>query len=378
MSNSKRQNPVLRSGGRTFTVRLKDARGRYTRLFSQARFYSILSDNKRLSQWRKFKPEEKSATEKKLIVLTRIEVYLTQNSRRHARQRITRTGSESRTRRRTQEVAGRNGRIGREASRRAAEIVYSPRKRTKRNKLNSNTEFTKKVKTLTRKLIEAKKDIPSALDEKIRNKPYEVRLDALNESGFLHISDVSTKGRKTALKAKLDKNGRVIKKRNGDPVMIASESPFDIAKQQGIDSQEHLWSIAKNYLAMHYDDLLQIGITEMQGLAMFGVVVTTNLPGWGEGPASIRYGGTISFVPVPKDFQAKKEAIESMTYQLVSALVRAINKAEGGEYTHGSVTSSGKSFQRLMEQHGTSGGRKWTKIQNFKFAFTLTSDGEEL
>jgi hypothetical protein len=369
---------VLRSGERDFTVRLRDNKGRYTKSFAKARLYSILSNNKRLSQWREFKSGEKSAAEKRLTVLTRIEVYLTQNARSSARRRVSRTGSESRTRKRTQQVAGRNGRIGREASRRAAEIVYTPRRRTKRNKLKSNTEFKKNIKTLARTVIEAKKDIPSALDEKIRNGQYEVRLDALNESGFLHISDVSTKGRKTALKAKLDKNGRVIKKRNGDSVMIAAEDPFDIAKQQGIDSEEHLWSIAKNYLMTHYDDLLQIGITEMQGLATFGVVLITDLPGWGEVAATIRYGGTINFVPIPKDFQAKKHSIESMTYQLVAALVRAINKAEGGEYTHGSVTSSGKSFQRLTGQHGMSGGRKWTKIQNFRFAFTLTSDGEEL
>jgi hypothetical protein len=176
-----------------------------------------------------------------------------------------------------------------------------------------------------------------------------------------------------------NERGRIVRKRNGDPVMIPAESPFDVAKQQGIKPEEHLWTIAKNYLMKHFDDLLLAGMRQMQQLATFGVVVTTNLPGWEGVSASTRFGGTISFFPVPNDFQAKREAIDAMTYQLVNALVKTLNSATEGEFIRGSVTSSGKSFQRLMPQNqsGQSLGRKWIKIQNFRFAFTLISGTEE-
>jgi hypothetical protein len=202
-------------------------------------------------------------------------------------------------------------------------------------------------------------------------------LNELKDSGFVHVSSVSTNGRKTKLKPKRDKRGRIVKKRNGDPVMVQAESPFDVAKEQGIRPGEHLWTIARNYLTKHFDDLLLAGMKQMQQLATFGVVVTTNLPGWEGVSASTRFGGTISFFPVPDDFQVKKEAISAMTYQLVNSLVKTLNSATEGEYIRGSVTSSGKSYQRLMEVSGQSHGKKWIMIPNFRFAFTLISGTEE-
>jgi hypothetical protein len=376
MSDSKRKNPSVRSGEESFTIRLKDSRGRYTKVFSEARSFSIVSKNKRLSQWRKFDPSEKTATQKRLSVLTKIEVHERQKKIRAEKARLKRTGQQQRTRK-GKKATKVTGRLRKEAAQRAADIVHAPKPRKKKDKLQSNSEFAKNVEKLLREVVESRRDIPSQADPRLLNERLIVRLNALKDSGLVHISSVSTNGRKTKLQPKKDKRGRVVKKKNGDPVMVQAESPFDVAKDQGIRPEGHLWTIARNYLTKHFDDLLMAGMKQMQQLATFGVVVTTNLPGWEGASASTQFGGTISFFPIPGDFQAKRQAIDSMTYQLVNALVKTMNSATEGEYIRGSVTSSGKFYQRLMEVSGQSHGKKWTATPDFRLAFTLISGLEE-
>jgi hypothetical protein len=373
----KRRNPLLG----TVSYRLRDSKGRFTSDFRKARFFSFVFGNKADSKSRPFKPDAKNKEQKLAqMVLEAHEVYERMDKKRSAKQieRERKTGKETKR--------PRGPKSGYATT--FLEELKNQNKKLHRATLEAFAAKPKKRYKLapTKKAKKGRKELRAVDDGTLISRAYKLAGEILRSTRSIHPdhedsverlfsqfiqAELSTEGVRTKTKQIEIRTPTGQRKKIWVRDDGPEGNPFMVAEEAGIRQEEHLWWIAREYLrTLGYDYFVKLGRRLGTGPTMLlGVGVSTNIEGMDEPQWS--HPAALKIRLNKKSVADQKAEMDSLTYQLVRALVQAINGVEAA--TENSVLSSGKCFVRPLENVGPR-GQKSTKKKAIRVIFTLFVD----
>lgn len=374
---AKRKNPILG----TVSYRLRDALGRFTSDFRKARFYQLVFRNKTDSKSRTFKPESTKKEQKLLeIALAAHAVYDRMDSKRSTKrdERERKTGKETKK--------PRAPKSGHAAS--FLEELKSQNKKLHRSTLDAFARKSKKRYKVapTKKAQKGRKEFRAIDNGSLLGRAAKLAGEILRSTSSIHpnhedsierlvsqfaYADLSTEGRRTKTK-QIEVRTSVGQRKK---IWVRDDgpegNPFMIAEEAGIRKEEHLWWIAREYLReLGYDYFVRLGRYLGKGPTMLlGVGVSTNVEGAPD--FNLSHPAALKIRLNKRTAEEQKTEMDSLTYQLVRAIVQAINGVEAA--TDNSLLSSGKCFVRPLEKPGPR-GTKSTKKKSIRVYFTLYVD----
>jgi hypothetical protein len=382
MSRGAKKRPFLGD----FRYLLFTDKGRFTSDFRQAQFFSIVSGDKNTSKRQPFPTDYRKADEKLALagyavakILHERDMAGYEQKKRHEAEKG-RPIPERTTRKIGQEkkfldtLAIEN----RKLSKAVAQEIKERRERRKIGGAKKRAP-SKKLKTVSATTVinHAHEMAGWLITERRSLFPSETYSTQALVDTFVRAT-ISTQGEKT------DVQKRTI---NGKEVFVqVGDNPFEIAEKAGINGENHLWTIARNYLReLGYDFFLNLCRRAGRMSISLGVAMSTSLEKPKNSPRETnfvthvaqRFGQNIWFSANP---DLKSGMMDKMTYQLVLNMVRALNAAQSMETKQSdystpseySVTSSGKYSVTLLPKQPW-GGAKSTKKKEIKIVFTLFS-----
>jgi len=326
------QNPNLGP----YRIELRDNKGRFTRLYSKARFFRAYFQNKAISKLLRF-------PDGWLVKQKRASVELTTS--RHTK-RYFKKEKEAKDRRKGRKAgrkpAVRKPSVEEEARETVAEL---PRERPE-NVIQTEDDdfFWSRVEALRDRL------------EDIERIPGQA-------SKLIFPMEASSRGVAAHPMKRLDKKT--------NKWVVDRGNVFKRLLSGGAKKRNLIWWAAKTFLQKLGTKYFEtVARRTSKRTLSFRVFLTTNLPKHEEvlmapaGVHSIIYDRAVT---------NKKLMLERMTSQLVAGIMRSLYKGEA--YPELSLTSSGAFFQVIPES-AKSIGKSSTKTQNFKLAFTIFLEEE--
>jgi hypothetical protein len=365
-----------------FRVNLFDSRGRFTSNYRNARFFSVVSDNKADSKRREFPQEATKANEKESYVGYAVSSIFYQRDR-EAIERQKRYVKETEKKRvsvkeRKKEYGGREEKFLKEIEKIDPKfrkrIVEEIAKRRERRKVGAKPKKTpKELRGISDRELDARAyKIAGELMRAGNSIHPEIEDDYTSLVHAFFEADLSTEGQRTKVEQVKSKTGKLVWKH----VAGDEGNPFAIAQQEGISEENHLWSIVRNYLRqLGYEHFNNLARKKRKNVLSLGVILSTNIKSH---PDHLRTQDVATFIANLRDdkktgrsqAQVQKDHMDHLTYRIVRAIVQTTNQTGAEVPSEYSLLSSGKSLVLRLSKPSRRGAMSM-KTKNIKIIFTL-------